>query len=337
MNNFKNKIKYFLSLLRYISLDKTLNLLGLYLSYLFSGRKVFFSKRFVPAFISVEPYNFCQLKCSECPVNQRKDQEKMYTDPKLIVKLVDELKHKLFHIIFYFQGEPTINKNLAKIIAYAHQSGIYTSTSTNGQLLDSDMARQLVEAGLDKLIVSVDGTTQQVYEQYRAGGRLDKALRGIEYVQEWKQKLGSPTPFVEIQFIVFKTNEHQIPEIKKMARELQANRLVLKSAQLYNFENGHRLLTSIDKYARYYRTQDGTYRIKNKLRNRCLRLWTGAVVNASGEVVPCCFDKNSSHSFGNASQKNFSEIWHNKKASGFRASILQNRKQYDMCRNCTSK
>jgi len=323
--------------LRYINLKKTINLFSLYLSYLVSGKRMRFPQRAYPAFVSVEPYNFCQLHCSECPVNQRKAVDRKFLNDDLFMLLIDELKPYLLHSIFYFQGEPLFNKNLAKLINYAHKSGIYTSTSTNGQLLDRSMAKDLVESGLDKLIVSIDGVTQQVYEQYRAGGKLDKALQGISNVNEWKRQLKSRSPLIEIQFIVFKTNEHQIKDVKKLAKSFKADRLVLKSAQLYDFEHGHRLLTSLTKYARYFRADDGRYLIKNKLANRCLRLWTGAVISASGEVVPCCFDKDQSHSFGNITAESFGSIWHNQKASGFRASILQNRKQYEMCRNCTSK
>ena len=114
-------------------------------------------------------------------------------------------------------------------------------------------------------------------------------------------------------------------------------RLVFKTAQLYNFENGNPLLTTIDKYARYALGEDGKYHIKSKLPNKCLRLWSGAVINSKGDLVPCCFDKDSKHSFGNISSQSFSTTWHNKKASNFRKSILENRKQFDMCRNCTSK
>jgi len=65
---------------------------------------------------------------------------------------------------FYFQGEPLINKNLANLINYAHKAKIFTSTSTNAQLLNSDKAREIVLSGLDKLIISIDGSTQEVYE-----------------------------------------------------------------------------------------------------------------------------------------------------------------------------
>jgi radical SAM protein with 4Fe4S-binding SPASM domain len=122
-----------------------------------------------------------------------------------------------------------------------------------------------------------------------------------------------------------------------LTKLLGADRLRFKTAQLYNFENGNPALTSIDRYARYKKTADGKYALKSAQPNHCLRLWSGAVVSARGEVLPCCFDKNSEFSFGNIKDVSFNSQWKNKKASNFRGSILQNRKQYEMCRNCTSK
>ena len=337
MNSYPKIITYGFHALKYLSFLKIANLLQLRFSYFFSYHKSLIKINASPAFISVEPYNFCQLQCPECPVSQRESTAKVFINETVYRKTIDELKDKLLHVIFYFQGEPLLNKKLPEMIQYAHNQKIFTSTSTNAQALSSEMARELVTSGLDKLIISIDGSTQEVYEQYRIGGNLEKAITGVKNIIEWKQKLKSITPFVEIQFVVFKTNEHQMKQMKTLSKALKADRLVFKTAQLYNFENGHKLLTSIDKYARYKKMANGKYAIKSKLQNRCWRLWSGAVLNANADLVPCCFDKDSAHAFGNLKNNSFLSVWHNEKASGFRASILQNRKQYDMCRNCTSK
>ena len=337
MNSYPKIIIHGFHALKYLTLRKAINLLQLRLSYIFSQRESLIKSNASPSFISVEPYNFCQLQCPECPVSQRKATEKAFINEKVYFKTIDELKYKLIHVIFYFQGEPLLNKKLPEMIQYAHKQRIFTSTSTNAQALNPEMAREIVLSGLDKLIISIDGSTQEVYEQYRVGGDHEKAISGVRNIVEWKRQLKSITPFVEIQFVVFKTNEHQMREMKTLSKSLNADRLVFKTAQLYDFENGHKLLTSIDKYARYKKMANGKYAIKSKLQNRCWRMWSGSVLNANNDLVPCCFDKNSSHTFGNLKGNSFLSVWHNKKATDFRASILQNRKQYDMCRNCTSK
>ena len=338
MSFLSSKIRRLFISVQYITFKRSLNLFRVGLSYFISKSGIQKTNKLSPFFLSIETANYCNLNCPECPVGTR-DITKIVPqlfDLALYKKIIDEQKSTLQHVILYFQGEPLLNTKLEEFIEYAHKARIYTSTSTNGQLL-SNFSEMIVRSGLDKLIVSVDGSTQETYDNYRVGGVLQKTLEGIKQVVYWKNELKSVTPLIEIQFIVMKSNEHQMEEMKLLAKSLKVDRLRFKTAQLYEFEFGNDRLTSISKYARYERLHDGTFAIKSKLPNHCKRLWGGAVINSRGSVLPCCFDKESENSFGNVDNQSFRSVWHNKKASGFRDSILQNRKQYEMCRNCTSK
>jgi len=334
-----NKVKRFSNLIGYLSAGKIINWVKLQISY----RLSFFGwqrlRNLSPSFISVEASNYCNLHCPECPVGIQKKQksDKTTFDIDLYKKLVDELKPTLQHIILYFQGEPFLHRQLNELISYAHEARIYTSTSTNGQFINEETAEKIVLSGLDKLIISLDGITQEAYQSYRIGGDLQKTLRGIEELVKWKQRLKSATPLLEIQFLVLKTNEHQIKEVKKIGKKLGVDRVRLKSAQLYDFKDGNALMTSKNKHSRYKKNKVGKYEIKGSQSNRCWRLWSGAVVNTKGDILPCCFDKESEYSFGNIStSESFYSCWHNEKASDFRGKILQNRKQFEICRNCTT-
>ena len=337
MKSLHHKFRLLLISITYLSIYKSINRLKLILSYLFSLLGIQKKQNIYPLFVSVEITNYCNLHCPECPVGSSKFSRsgKNTFDSSLYKKLIDELKPTLEHIILYFQGEPFLNNQFHELIKYAHNSRIYTSTSTNGQFLNEKTAKEIVQSGLDKIIISIDGSTQQVYGMYRVGGDLQKAIDGINYLNEWKKKLDSITPFVEIQFLVLKTNEHQLKDMQKLAKSLHVDRLTFKTAQLYNFENGNDLLTTISRYARYKKTNNGTYIHNGKQPNHCWRLWSGAVINVYGEVLPCCFDKASEYSFGNILEHSFLSCWQSKMAFGFRNKIIKNRKQFDMCRNCT--
>lgn len=323
----------------YLSFRRIANLYNLSLSYLLSFYGLQKLQNCLPYFISIEPANFCNLHCPECPVGNKQLPIPTHAtfDMQMYEKLIDDLKPTLLHVIFYFQGEPFINNQLSEMVLYAHNARIYTSTSTNGQFLTDKNAKEIVLSGLNKLIVSIDGSSQEVYETYRVGGNLQKALEGIRRVVAWKKELKSATPLVEIQFLVLKTNEHQMKEMKLLVKSLGADRLAFKTAQLYDYKHGNDLLTSKKKYARYRLKKDGNYHIKGIQPNRCWRLWSGSVVNAKGDVLPCCFDKKSNFSYGNIQDNSFSGTWHNAKASNFREKVLQNRKQFEICKNCTSK
>ena len=332
------KIKYLLIVTRYLNLLKIINFFKLVISYTFSYSQFQKFHTRHPSFISIETTNFCNLHCPECPVGIGKSTKatKLTFDTILYKKLIEELKPTLLHVILYFQGEPFLSNQLIELIKHAHLAKVYSSTSTNGQFLNDKIAREIVLSGLDKLIVSIDGTTQGVYETYRVGGNLQKAIDGINSVIHWKKELKSITPLVEIQFLVLKTNEHQLKEMKKLAKSLLVDRLTFKTAQLYNFENGSELLTTIKRYARYKKSKDGKYILKGTQSNRCWRSWSGAVINVHGEVLPCCFDKSSEHALGDLHENTFFECWQSNKASKFRDKIIHNRNQFVMCRNCTS-
>lgn len=323
---------------RYVTYQKLNNYFRLRISYLLSFTKKIADKKLSPAFISIEATNFCNLHCPECPVGSNciPSTEKKIFDIKLLKNIINQLESTLTHVILYFQGEPFLHPELTELISTIHLKKIYCSSSTNGQFLTKNNAKAIVLSGLDKLIISIDGTTQQTYEKYRIGGNLEKALNGVINLIDSKKELNSVTPFVELQFLVLSSNEHQIPEMKKLAKSLQVDQLSFKTAQLNNFENGNELMPKNARYSRYEEQKNGQFRLKKTQSNRCWRLWSGAVINVHGEVLPCCFDKKSAYSFGNIYKNTFLEIWHNKKASGFRKSILQNRKQYEMCRNCTN-
>ena len=338
MELYNFRILKLIYLIRYLSILKMVIFIKLIISYLFSTFGIQSIWNIYPHFISIETTNYCNLYCPECPVGRSKVAaiDKSTFDVDLYKKLIAELNPTLQHVILYFQGEPYLNNQLMELIHHTHNAGIYTSTSTNGQFLTKKNAREIVLSGLDKIIISIDGSTQQVYETYRVGGSLQKALEGIKLLVEWKKKLKSVTPFIEIQFLVLRSNEHQMNEMKQLTKSLGADRLTFKSAQLYNFENGNKLLTTVNRYARYKRTKNGKFVIKGRQSNSCWRSWSGGVINVHGEVLPCCFDKSSQHSFGNIRMNPFLNCWHSAIAYEFRGSILKNRKQFEMCRNCTT-
>ena len=290
----------------------------------------------MPVTVSIEPTTACNLRCPECPSGLRafsRDTGNLKED--FFRRLTDELHRDLFYLIFYFQGEPYINPNFLDMVQYAHKRRIFTITSTNGHFLNDENARRTVESGLDRLIISVDGTTQETYEQYRVGGRLEQVLQGARNVIRWKRLLKSRHPHVIFQFLVVKPNEHQIPDIYRLARETGVDEVKLKTAQVYDYQHGNPLIPSQDRYARYRWTNDGTWQVKHALVDHCWKLWHSCVITWDGVVVPCCFDKDAQHRLGDLKKNKFEHIWHAPAYSNFRKAVLKGRDQIDICQNCT--
>ena len=290
----------------------------------------------LPLTVSIEPTTACNLRCPECPSGLRS-----FTRPTGNLRVdffrqaIDDLSRSLIYLIFYFQGEPYINPRFLEMVNYAHRRGLYTITSTNGHFLDEENARKTVESGLDRLIISVDGTTQEVYESYRKGGNLEQVLQGARNVVAMKKKLASSKPHLIFQFLVVRPNEHQISEVYQLAREIGVDEVKLKTAQVYNYQNGNPLIPEDERYARYQRQSDGTYRVKNHLLNHCWKLWHSCVITWDGKVVPCCFDKDAHHQLGDLKAQGFAELWQGAAYQAFRRELLKGRGQIDICTNCT--
>jgi len=221
------------------------------------------------------------------------------------------------------------------MVKYASSKKIYTITSTNGHFLNDENARKTIESGLDRIIISVDGTTQEVYENYRKEGKLESVLTGARNIVKWKKTLNSKTPHIIFQFLVVKPNEHQIPDIYRLANEIGVDEVKLKTAQIYDYENGNELIPTIDKYSRYKQQNDGSYIVKNELLNHCWKLWHACVITWDGLVVPCCFDKDATHRLGDLKNLTFREVWKGDQYKHFRISLLKGRDQIDICTNCT--
>ena len=299
----------------------------------------------LPVSISFEPTTSCNLRCPECPSGLR-----AFTRPtgmlqkNFFKETIDQLHQQLLYLVFYFQGEPYLNPHFLDMVKYACSKKIYTATSTNAHYLNEENAKRTIESGLDRLIISIDGTTQDVYQQYRVGGKLEKVLEGTRNVVKWKKEMKSKTPFIVFQFLVVKPNEHQVEEVKKLAKEIGVDDVWFKTAQVYDYENDpNNLIPTIDKYSRYRKTSkarpDGAvgqgYEFKGKLANHCWRLWHDPVITWDGLVAPCCFDKDAQHQLGDLKQRSFKEIWENGEYKKFRTAILKGRKNIDICSNCS--
>jgi radical SAM protein with 4Fe4S-binding SPASM domain len=311
-----------------------IKVLGSYYVSKWTGRAVQWG---YPVSVSVEPTTSCNLRCPECPSGLR-----AFTRPTGMLQknffreTIDQLSKDLLYLIFYFQGEPYLNPDFLEMVQYAAKKGIYTATSTNAHFLSDSNAKKTVESGLDRLIISIDGISQEVYEQYRVGGNLEKVLEGARNIVKWKKELKSKTPFVFFQFLVVKPNQHQLEGAKKLAAEIGVDAIRFKTAQVYDYQNDpNNLIPTIDKFSRYSKSKTGNRTLKNPLQNHCWRLWHSTVLTWDGLVVPCCFDKDAQHRLGDLKTMPFKEIWHNKQYVNFRRSILQSRNNIDICANCS--
>lgn len=336
MHKIKASLVDTLNLLSKLTGRKLLNYFTLKFSFFYSKISGRICHLGFPVSIAIEPTTSCNLRCPECPSGLRS-----FTRPTGLLqtdvfeKVVNELHHNLVYLTLYFQGEPYLHPDFHKLVQYSVSKRIYTATSTNAHYLTPENAEKTVRSGLDRLIISIDGTTQDVYQQYRVGGKLSKVIEGTRNIVEAKKKLKSKKPYLIFQFLVVGPNEHQIGEVKKLAKDLGIDAIKYKTAQIYNYEKGSPLIPLNNKYSRYKKTEEGEFILKSEVKNGCRRLWENPVVTWNGLVVPCCFDKDAQHQLGDLKQSDFMQVWRNNRYREFREKVFTSRKEIDICGNCS--
>ena len=287
----------------------------------------------MPMFVSVEPASVCQLRCPECPVGQGikpNDSSNRMMSDEVWHRVLSEVAPTACVMQFYFQGEPLLQPNLPHMIAEAHAEGLYTIVSTNAQAMTPELAEQLIQSGLSHIIVSMDGLTDESYGAYRKGGSLERCKQALRWLREAKERLHAAIT-IELQCLRLRSNEHEWSEFKRMYRALGADCLTLKTAQLYDYADGHPLMPTNERYSRYRKGKDGRYHRK-PIHRGCLRVWSGCVITTTGEVLACCYDKSHAHTYGNIMNASMRQLFTSARANQFRRAAL--RQQPDICKEC---
>jgi radical SAM protein with 4Fe4S-binding SPASM domain len=298
--------------------------------------RTLYTLHLTPFFVSVEPAAVCQLHCPACPVgiNQKskiQNQKSQLMSRPVWERTLAEVSRTARIIQFYFQGEPLLHKDLHTMIAEAHQAGLYTIVSTNAQAMTPELAEALVQSGLNRIIISMDGLTEESYGAYRIGGSLDKTKAALQWLRESKIKNPKSKILIELQCLRLKSNEHEWSEFKRVYKSLGADRLTFKTAQLYDYADGHPLMPSDSRYSRYTQGPDGHYHRKRRW-PWCTRVLTGCVITTTGDVLPCCYDKAHEHVFGNIMDAPLADILRSDKARAFIRAAQH--EQPAICKEC---
>jgi len=176
----------------------------------------------------IEPTTLCNLQCHTC-IRNSWDEPIDSMDMNVYRKLLSDPKkvQTLNSIAFWGIGEPLAHPEIVNMVALAHKMCLKTEIITNGHLLDRDMAKGLIQAGLDTLVVSVDGTTQASYEAIRLGGNLLRVEENIRAINMLRAKLSRKNPDVGLEFVIMKSNIDQLPDLAQSARSMEADFIML--------------------------------------------------------------------------------------------------------------
>jgi radical SAM protein with 4Fe4S-binding SPASM domain len=262
----------------------------------------------------IDASDVCSLHCVFCPTGQgrRKASASMLSLPNFKI-ILDKLGNHLLNIDFFNWGEPLLNKDIYRLVRHAKTYGITCAISTNFNTFEKTGPRDMVLSGLDFLDISLDGVNQESYEKYRVGGDFNKVIENIKSLVKTKKEMRSQKPYIRWNYIVFKHNEKFIKQAEQMSKTLQVDQIVFKTAWIYSIEELYSEWLPENKvYSRYVvqRKNNAPSKILYApTADFCRDPWRTIVMDASGNVFPCCGDIDKRQNFGNILADPFDSIW----------------------------
>lgn len=277
-----------------------------------------------PIEIIIDPTNMCHLRCPLCPTGQRvSSRQAGQMKFQVYQRIIDELGKWLYKVRFYNWGEPLGHADIYRMIEYASAKNIGTEISTHLNVFEESQAGTMIEAGLESLIISLDGAEPTSYSRYKVGGDFDRVIRNIAAIVAAKKQRGSKYPVIEIQFLVMGHNESQMEQMEGLARELGVDRLKFGPVIINTRnEKDYQWLPGEEKRSRYSYADK-----KDKIysyRKKCEWLWRSAVINWDGTVAPCCVYEGDKAKLGRLGEGAFFEVWNNEYYQQSRAIFTKN-------------
>lgn len=277
----------------------------------------------LPYSIVIEPTSVCDLKCPMCPKMQiRTDLPEGFMGFKNFKKLIDEIKDHVFLVMLYNNGESLLHSKIINMIEYTKKNNILTQISTHLSFKNDKKIKALAHSGLDFISVTLDGAKKKTYERYRKGGDFDQVIKNIKLLVRERKK----TPIIEIQFIVMKENEHEIEDMRKLAKSLKVDRLTLKAVFTHNKHSDKRFQPTNEEYKLIFKKQD-----------KCLKPFSHAIISWNGLMFPCCsvdINLHRRYSYGNVFKESFKKVWFSEEYRGLRETLLKKGHKVKICQNC---
>lgn len=289
-----------------------------------------------PINITIEPTNVCNAKCPVCETGAgilgRDNTYLSFEDFKIII---DKLAPHINTLMYYFMGEPFLNREWVEQVQYAKKKGVsFISTCTNGDV--KGIPQQIIDSGIDFVSFQMGGTTQEIHEIYRVNTKLKNIRKNLIETIELKKKTRSKV-HLEAGFILMRHNEHQVEEFIAWCKEVGVDSFNIIDPCVRTVEQGNKYLPTDKKHWIYdpEKFKAGTLCRKIIPKNDCPWIYYSMTIMSNGDVVPCCHDACGKEIMGNIIKQDLEKIWNGEKFLDFRNRIHTNQKSIDICRLCS--
>ncbi|MHA2283962.1 MAG: radical SAM/SPASM domain-containing protein [Promethearchaeota archaeon] len=267
-----------------------------------------------PYILVVETGTICNIDCPTCPtprkiINRERSAKNM--DFNNFKKIIDNSHKSFVAVLLYWSNEPLLNRDLVKMVRYCNELNLYTFISTNMTLLTGKKFKELIQAGLDELLVCVDGFSTETFEHFRKGAKFEKVKKNIETICKIKKELKADTPWIEIQYIETKQNSEEIASCKKWAAEIAINGFRVQEIYIARHLNDYKKLR--DEFYTEKMWEKRHYKKLQTGMKTCKTPDTQVCVLVDGQVTICCNDIKGICTYGNLLKDSFESIAKNKK------------------------
>ena len=264
----------------------------------------------LPEIVQIESTNICNARCVFCPRDQMHRRQGVM-DEALFRKVVDDCAALgIRHVRLHNYGEPFVDRHLTDKIAYAKQKGIAeVGVISNGSLIDEQVARGVIEAGLDAINISVDASGREVFERTRVGLEYDKVIANIERLVRIRAELGRTHPKLILSFVRQDNSDEErafIDHWRTIADKIH--------------------ITDLHNWA-------GTLNRDSDVRYPCYRQWLTFTVLWDGRVSLCCADFDGRVILGDMRTSNIRDIWESEAYRQVRREHLESGGP-EICRAC---
>ncbi|MEW6599773.1 MAG: radical SAM protein [Nitrospirota bacterium] len=326
---------------------RLLNMLGVRL---YSNRFQPVHNPFLPWTLDIEPTVSCNLRCVMCHSNKIRDKREIKNMTfESFVKIIDSVP-TLLRVTIQGMGEPLLSPDFIRMVSYASQNDIAVTTTLNATFINKEIARKIIESGISRIYISLDGATKETYENIRVGAVFEKTLEGIRNLVAARKKKGRP--FIDLWMVGIGDNIHELPLMVDLAAELNVDSLTLQPDVTYwgkdefrekirrkSLSNQGKAVAELVEEAQKKAEEKGlnfVYVRKTRFTpgNPCVWPWQAGFISTDGRMVPCCLLADPDIiNFGNVLDIPFKEIWNGDRIKELRRTIKEGKLNH-YCRDC---
>ena len=226
----------------------------------------------------IDVVNTCNLECPYCPTGRRQNSGRSdrLIDIECIHTFLNRFGKYLVAVDLFNWGEPLMHPRIVDIIRIFHEKCIFKQISSNLNIRNTNVLESICDAGLDNLIISISGTTQEIYQRYHRKGNLRLVLDNLKYIVNYKKQMKHNNPVIELKYLIFKHNSHQIADARDLAKEIGVD--IFRARYAGGAEEEIIQINEEKKKLLYPDTGKS-----------CCQLWRTVVLNSDGGIAPCCF------------------------------------------------